>query len=94
MVVVHCFFCILIRSFGSAMTFPHFLHFTVSNGSYMGIKTLTLLGSIGRLFNENLVYCNPIPMTTIRTFHSKMSHHIKHFHSKISGMYKKAEEGK
>jgi len=34
-------------SFGSAIILPHFLHFTVSNGSYMGIMTLTLLGSIG-----------------------------------------------
>jgi hypothetical protein len=31
-----------ISPFGSAKVFPHFLHFTVSNGSYMEIKTLTL----------------------------------------------------
>jgi len=35
---------ILINSFGSTIISPHFLHFTVSNGSYMGMRTLTLFG--------------------------------------------------
>jgi len=47
---VGSFFFILTNSFGSAITFPHFLHLVVSNGSYIGIKTWTIL------FNENLVY--------------------------------------
>ena len=35
-------FRILINSFGSAIILPHFLHLVTSNGSYIGIKTLTL----------------------------------------------------
>jgi hypothetical protein len=33
---------ILISSFGFAIMLPHFLHFEVSNGSYIGIIALTL----------------------------------------------------
>ena len=32
---------ILMSSFGSAITSPHFLHLETSNGSYIGTKTLT-----------------------------------------------------
>jgi len=32
-------------SFGSAITFLHFLHSVISSGSYIGIKTLTLFGT-------------------------------------------------
>jgi hypothetical protein len=35
-------------SFGSAIAFPHFLHFTVSKGSYIGIKSSALLVCIER----------------------------------------------
>jgi len=35
-------FLILISSLGSAIILPHFLHFDVSNGSYIEIITLTL----------------------------------------------------
>ena len=49
---------ILINSFGSAIIFPHFLHLVTSNGSYMGIITLTfgsgLFCSMTILFTETL----------------------------------------
>jgi len=48
------FFTILINSFGSAITFPHFLHLTTSSGSYIGIETLTLDSEEG--CSENLLY--------------------------------------
>jgi len=38
----HSFLRILIDSFGCALNFPHSLHLTTFNGSYIGIKTLAL----------------------------------------------------
>jgi len=37
---------ILISSFGSAITFPHFLHVSVLSGSYMGINALTFSSEV------------------------------------------------
>ena len=54
-------FTILINSFGSAITFLHFLHVSTFNGSYIGMMIFTFSSELGCstkiLFTSNLFQC-------------------------------------
>ena len=62
---------ILISSFGSAITFPHFSHLSVFKGLYIGIKTLTLGSGEG---------CGTKVLSTSRRFQQpQWRHFIRRF---------------